>query len=214
MMAKKFTALICGYGVPKDIFTDLHYNAYLRQVVNELFDRYKTSGTIVLNGGRTDLFKPYRRTEAGEMARWFTRNAPRPWKIVAKPKSLTTVENLLNVSAEARTKNEMLSFCEYTRAPRIRRLIREIPKLRRAKVIAIDFDGSPRRYEPMRTRQSEKEFLQLELAALRDQKSLAHLRQFAKKKLAIMRQYSPEEAHRRLPQILEQLHAEYRSKQT
>ncbi len=213
-MAKTFTALICGYGVPKDLATDPNYQAYLHAVVNALFVRHgDDAGTIVLNGGATDLHPPHARTEAGEMKRWLvahktlmSRSAhQRPWKILAKARSLTMVENLLNFAPLVKGAADVLIFCEATRAPRVRRLAREIPALRQAKIIAIDFDTSPRRYNLEEITRQEKRFLALELPALADARALARLRSFAKEKLRLMRQYSPEEAHRRLPEILAML---------
>ncbi len=212
MKPRTFVALICGYGVPKDIFSDPNYQAYLHPVVNYLFSRYcDATGTIVMNGGATDIFKPYKRTEAGEMKKWLKekideigRSAQKVnWRILARPKALTTVENLLGFTR--RGSKNILIFCEATRAPRIRRLVREIPSLHRAKIIAIDFDTSPRRYDLKTIKKSERDFLRLELAAITDPHKLKRLRKFAQKKLRLMRQYSPEEAHRRLPEILEQL---------
>ena len=71
MKNELFIALICGYGIPKDIMTDRSYHAYLVAVTNWLYDRYRdTPGKIIMNGSPTDIIKPYRRTEANEIAKW------------------------------------------------------------------------------------------------------------------------------------------------
>jgi hypothetical protein len=103
-MPTPFSALVCGYGVPKDIATDPNYMAYLHAVVNRLFVNHRDDpGTIVVSGGATGLVKPYRQTEAGEMARWMGEKIGNlklgNWKLVADGKALTTVENLLNFAA-------------------------------------------------------------------------------------------------------------------
>ncbi|MBI3251272.1 MAG: hypothetical protein HYZ61_05505, partial [Candidatus Andersenbacteria bacterium] len=200
--------------------------AYLHAVVNYLFSRYRdVDGTIVMNGGATDIFKPYKRTEAEEIKKWifFTigksvhfSKVKKHWKFVVRPKSLTTVENLLNfaetidlstppTSRRSRSGNNTLIFCEATRSARIHRLVREIPRLKKAKIIAIDFDSSTRRYDLDTIKKNERDFLRLELAALQDPTRLMSLRNFAKEKLRIMRTFSPEEAHKRLPEILDNL---------
>lgn len=213
---KTFSALVCGYGVPKNILEDRSYHAYLTACFNRLFDLYQNNrGIIVLNGGPTDCYKPYQRTEAGEMAKWFrekktevekTTGKKLRWKIISRPKSLSSVENLLNFRPLAA--GEKIIFCEHTRAPRIKKLADKIFG-RRIKIIPIDFDASERRYTPIRTKASEQDFLRMELTAIGDPKAMAKLRAFMKKKLAIMRQYPAEEAHQRLPQILEKLHQEF-----
>lgn len=223
---KSFSALICGYGVPKNIDTDPNYQAYLHPVVNYLFRHHRnTNGTIVLNGGATDIFKPYKRTEAGEMKKWLQKKVDEirwpsqnvnngildGWQVLAKPKALTTVETLLNFAkTDMKGLSDILIFCEATRAARIRRLVREIPSLRSAETIPIDFDTSPRRYDLETIKKNERDFLQLELAALHNPTGLKSLRTFAQEKLRLMRQYTPEEAHRRLPEILKQLHSKFR----
>jgi hypothetical protein len=223
---KRFAALICGYGVPEDMATDPNYQAYLHPVVNFLFERYRDAeGKIIVNGGATDLFRPYRRTEAGEMKKWLSAQIDkmrRPevfinWGIVEKPRSLTTVENLLNFDEAIRAGSrdpaytaDLLIFCEATRAARIRRLVRGIPKLHHARVIPIDFDTSPRRYDLAAIKKNERDFLRLELAAIHDPTRLKSLRKMAQEKLRLMRRYTPEEAHRRLPEILNRLNQKYK----
>jgi len=192
--------------------SDPNYQAYLHPILNRLFDLYHgVSGTIVLSGGPTDLFPPYRRTEAGEMAKWlrWTRAARQEaWDVVLERHSLTTVENLLNFVPKISEARDILVFCEKTRARRIHCLIREIPALHQAKVVAIDFDVSPRRYDQAATKQRERTALQLELSAIKNPHALAHVRKLAKEKLRLMRQYPPEEAHRHLSEIYAKLNAE------
>lgn len=217
----KFITLICGYGVPEDILTDRSYHAYLTTCMNWLFDRCaKTSGAVVLNGGPTDIFKPYQRTEAGEMAKWIrrkqaeierTRGEKLPWKIVAKPKSLSSVENILNFKPLTDETSNVIVFCERTRTARIRRLVKLIFGSRRVTIVPIDFDGSPRRYQPIRTKQSERDFIRMETAAVHNRHALKLIRSFMKKKLTLMREHDPVTAHRLLPKIIEDLHEEFKN---
>jgi len=66
--------IVMGYGVPQDIMADGNYAVYLRNVFNHIYDeasRRKVEPIIIFSGGKTDLFKPYKRTEAGEMIKFF-----------------------------------------------------------------------------------------------------------------------------------------------
>jgi hypothetical protein len=76
----------------------------------------------------------------------------------------------------------------------------------------VDFDASARRYTPIRTKELEQNFLRMELAAIDNPIALKKIRAFMKEKLAIMRKYPAEQAHRRLPEILEKLHQEFKKK--
>jgi hypothetical protein len=214
MNSRRFAALVCGYGVPKNIFADPNYQAYLHLAVNWLFARYDGApGTIVPDGGPTDLFPPRKRTEGREMARWLRANEAvqkNRWRVRPRSKSLTTVENLMNfASVAAKTDGDVVVFCEATRAARARRFARAIPALRRARIVGIDFDVSPRRYATRRTRRREREVGRIEFQAITSPTALAFVRSAAKEKLRLLRQYPPEEAHRHLPEIMERLRMTY-----
>ena len=89
-----FAALIPGYGVPRDLFKDVNYRAYLSLCFNALFEKYQDArGTIVLSGGATDCFRPYRRTEAHEMRRWFQHQKALTEKIIKKELRWKLVED-------------------------------------------------------------------------------------------------------------------------
>lgn len=217
-MKQAFSALVCGYGIPVDILTDRSYHAYLVGVTNWLFEHYKdAAGRIVVDGGPTDIAPPFKRTEAGEMARWFTKRLADikawtgtilPWKVIPRSKSLSSVENLMNFKPLA--VGELIIFCEFTRVSRIRKLAKGVFGKRPIKVVPIDFNGSPLRYCPMRDKKEEAAFLRFELKAIHDPATFRILRRSMKEKLAIMRQYDREEAHRRLPEIFKKLQAKYR----
>jgi len=125
----KNTFIVNGYGVPKNIFKDDNYHFYLNMVFNRVWDVVHNSPQIpsqplrgeakqnpplkvrggeggvmlIFSGGPTDCFPPYKRTEAGEMKRYFltlmrrdkVRDVTKHWKIVLQQKALTTVENLV-----------------------------------------------------------------------------------------------------------------------
>jgi len=134
MKTRIFSALICGYGVPKNIFEDKGYHAYLTACFNHLFKNLRDKpGKIIVNGGPTDCYKPYRRTEAGEMAKWLKKKKTEvekltsqkiPWQIISRPKSLSSAEDLLNFKPLA--SGQKIIFCEHTRAPRIKKLAAKI----------------------------------------------------------------------------------------
>lgn len=67
--------LVFGYGVPKNILKDENYNFYLKIVFNKIYDlvvKNKIYKPITICcGGETDMFKPYKRTEADEMIKLF-----------------------------------------------------------------------------------------------------------------------------------------------
>lgn len=216
-MQKGFSALVCGYGVPEDILTDRSYHAYLVGVTNWLFDRYRdASGRIVLVGGPTDIVVPSDRTESGEMARWFKKRLTDleswtgyslRWKIIVRPRALSSVENLL--AFKPFVKDETVVFCETTRATRVRKLTRAVLGTRNVRVVPIDFDGSPRRYQPIRNGEQEAAFLKMELHAARDPGARRKLRAMMREKLARMRKLGPKKGHEQLPQILTELLAKY-----
>ncbi|KKT69973.1 MAG: hypothetical protein UW63_C0040G0009 [Candidatus Uhrbacteria bacterium GW2011_GWF2_44_350] len=136
MKEKVFSALVCGYGVPKNILNDKNYHTYLTQIFNFLFDRFaNTSGTVVLSGGATDCFPPFKRTEAREMKKWFDQKIrivqketgqKIPWAFILDNKALSTVENILYFKPLA--KNKIFIFAEKTRAERIKKISKKIFK--------------------------------------------------------------------------------------
>jgi len=70
--------LVFGYGIPKNILKDENYNFYLKIVFNRIYDitsKSKSKKTLIIcSGGKTDMFKPYKRTEADEMIRLLKKN--------------------------------------------------------------------------------------------------------------------------------------------
>jgi len=203
MKTKQFSALVPGYGIPKDIMADENYFSYLTQTYNFLFDRFEdTKGIIVLSGGATDCFPPFKRTEAREMKRWFLEKIKCveketkkkiPWKIILDNKALSTLENLVNFELFA--KGEIIIFAEKTRTDRIKKLTKIIFK-NQAKCVFFDFDGSFARYHKAAIQTREKNALVAHLAAVKDRDKIKDVRRAVQKRLSLMRKYGVEEGLR------------------
>ncbi len=197
--------LVLGYGVPADIFADDGYRAYLGYVFNQIYeDTRREPGCvrIVFCGGHTDMLPPYRRSEAGEMKRYFAhfmrrdcvRSATRDWMLLAESASLSTLENLLNAHRlleERRLGGHLFIFCEFTRRARVRRLARIV--FGAARIRPVDFSLSSNRYlgaDYLRVKERE--------AAAFDRWALASPENFRRyhanfvEKFAFLRSYGPD----------------------
>lgn len=191
MATPRLVVVINGYGVPEDFRTDCSYHAYLVQVVNWLWERHRTHAiTVVPCGGKTDMRRPYRRTEAGEMTRWLRPRivtlglAPR-WRVAPVATELTALENMLAAAKRYRA-DPIVYFCEWTRLKKMRALAKRILGAR-ATVIGIEFDGSPPRYDRDSRRALEREDLRYSLAALEDPAWRQMLRAAAEEKIRVLR---------------------------
>lgn len=155
--------LLFGYGVPKNILKDEQYNFYLKIAFNQIYDIVEKQDIkkplIICSGGKTDMFKPYKRSEGGEMVRLFKQLAKRPavktetkgWRIKAEAKSLSTLENMVNCKAMLQTagmrRGTVYIACEFTRKGRIQKVAKAVfGKRYKIQVIPIDFDISINRY--------------------------------------------------------------------
>jgi len=187
-----------GYGVPKNILTDENYNRYLNFCFNYIYDyvlRHKVAmPLIVFSGGATDLFKPYKRTEAGEMARLFKKLVSRPdvrketvnWAYQGI-NSLSAVEGLL-VSQKLVGSSDLVIFCEKTRETRMLYLAKKIFSAS-IKVEGVDFDSSSRRYLDLDViDKKERKDLEKELKIIKNPKLLLGYRQEKLKRLKTLRQ--------------------------
>lgn len=195
--------VIGGYGVPTDIMTDQNYQRYLGFCFNQIFDYSQSHPgllTVILTGGPTDLQPPYRRTEAGEMKRWFLlqlRTLPlierRRWHFIVLAKGLSALENILAVQQQLGKKIPTTIFCEYTRRWRLSRLAKAIFS-RPIVVTGVDFDLSPRRYIPGKDIiKKEQVELKRELSIRRDVQMLKMYRQEKTDRLAQLRQTTPKQ---------------------
>lgn len=208
--------LVFGYGIPKDIMKDENYAVYLRLVFNTIYDlmakkRFSERVTIIFSGGKTDLYKPFNRTEAEEMIKLFKQFSARPlvknitknWALLAEKRSLSTLENFLYckemlVQKKFKTKKIHI-FCEQTRTLRIKKLSKKIFEKYGVKVIPIDFDTSEHRYlDPAFLAQKEKTELKHSLWALKNHFNLEKHHKVFKEKLALLKKVKPEDRQKAL----------------
>lgn len=197
--------LVFGYGVPKNILKDENYNFYLKMVFNKIYDivikNHIYNPIIITCGGKTDMFKPYDRTEADEIIRFFkTFIRERPflnsvtenWKFISENKSLSTLENLLNsldiVQKRDIPEANFYIFCEQTRQKRIKVLAKQILDKYNFTVFPIDFDTSPNRYLPIEyLAEKENKELQHSLWALQSPENLSKHHKVFEEKFAYFR---------------------------
>lgn len=199
--------LVLGYGVPDDIFTDANYGTYLPIVLNAIWSDPAKNKIVLFAGGRTDVRPPYRRSEAGEMLKFFRRWARRrelrdtieSWQVASNPLSLSAPESLswfveyLNRVDFDRT----AVFCERTRRKRIESLTQELvgPEVfrdGRAVVMGIDFDTSANRYRPLEEiKEREQAELDLDTWALESPVNLHRHRQLREERLKFLRAAGP-----------------------
>jgi hypothetical protein len=198
--------LVFGYGVPKDILKDENYNFYLKMIFNKIYDIVTKNNIdnpiIITCGGKTDMFKPYDRTEADEMIRFFKafiqerpflESITKNWRFTPENKSLSTLENLLNsldiVHKRGIRKANFFIFCEQTRENRINTLAKKIlDKNYNFITIPIDFDTSPNRYLSMEyLSEKENKELQHSLWALESSENLRKHHKVFEEKFAYFR---------------------------
>ena len=201
--------LVFGYGIPKNILKDENYNFYLKTVFNRIYEITLKSKSkkvlIICSGGKTDMFKPYRRTEADEMIRLLKKISKRPflkkitrnWLFIPERKSLSTLENLLNcweiIRKQSIRKANLYIFCEQTREKRIKILAKKIlNKNYNFLVIPIDFDVSANRYLPIDfIAKKEKVELKYALWALQSPKNLKKYRKVFAERIEYLRKAGP-----------------------
>ena len=200
--------LINGYGIPKDILKDENYNFYLKIVFNRIFDilsqsKDKTAPVIIFSGGKTDMRKPYnKRSEAGEMIRFFKKLMTRPavkkftknWQIEKEDRAISTIENILFakeiiVKKKKISRANIFTFCETTRVERIEVFLKRLFLARyKVKAVGVDFDVSANRYlDPKIIQDKEKKETELALWALKDYDNFVRLHQLYEEKLSRLR---------------------------
>jgi hypothetical protein len=158
------TFLIFGYGIPKDILKDETYSRYLVPVFNHIYttvtEQHITDPLIITCGGKTEMKKPYTRSEAGEMIRFFKhlitthphlKPITKHWKWLAEGTSLSTLENILNskkmLDKRGLTQTHITIYCETTRAKRVQTVAKKVfGRGQPIRVVPIDFDLSEHRY--------------------------------------------------------------------
>lgn len=181
--------IVPGYGIPKNILSDEHYNSYLKTVFNQIFEASQNKeALIIFSGGNSDIFKPYHRTEAEEMRRLFMKLAQRSfvaqavkrWQIVIEKKALSSLENVLNSKQiflkKKITFSDVTLFCEWSRQEKMKVFMKKIFG-KNFVVKAIDFDISQNRYHTDLIRKKEAKDIEFSLWAL---KNPANLRRYKK----------------------------------
>ncbi|HLM84476.1 MAG TPA: hypothetical protein VK254_04710 [Candidatus Bathyarchaeia archaeon] len=198
--------LVFGYGMPKNILKDEKYNFYLKIVFNKIYDFATKNNAakpiIIFCGGNTDGFKPYQRTEADEMIRFFTaliterpmlKSLTKKWTLIPENKSLSTLENLIKsqkiITKRKIRKANLFIFCEQTRENRIKVLAKKIlDKNYKFRIEPIDFDVSQNRYlSPEYLAKKENTELKHSLWALQNPENLKKHHQMFKEKFEYFR---------------------------
>jgi len=189
--------VVFGYGVPKDILKDENYGRYLSAVFNRIYDLAAGEHALVIfTGGPTECRPPFKRTEAGEMAKLFkklvgrapVKAAAKKWKYVLEKKALSSVENSLYSRQYLKKICPVVFFCEHTRAKRDMIVAKKVFKGFKPAVVGIDFDMSSNRYIDKKfLRRKENKALKVDLAALKDKKFLKEYIDWNKRKLKFLR---------------------------
>ncbi len=202
--------IILGYGIPKDIFQDSEYESYLDAAFNGIFEYSRAHAgekiRIIFCGGKTDMIPPYKRSEAGEMKRYFEslgkreflKKQTKGWTLLTDAASLSTMENLQNAKRIIEGKKLSAArpgiFCEYARKGRIRKLADKIfGKDAKAEIIPIDFSISENRYLPGKyILEKEKNALRFDFWALESEDNFRAYHKNFSDKFKFLRSYGPE----------------------
>lgn len=199
------TYIICGYGIPADIFTDDNYRTYFSIVFNTIFSQSRGApARIICGGGETNCTPPYQGTEAEVMAEFFrsfmdresVREETIKWNVILEAKSVSSLENIL-FAKELLTKENDLSevtlFCEKTREARNRETVAMLLPESTTNVIGVDFDLSKNRYLPQeiiaKKEAAEREHTQW---ALQSPENLQKHHAFFVEKIRLLRQWQDE----------------------
>lgn len=194
--------LVLGYGIPKNILQDENYGLYLKFVFNNIYERCAATDSwdpvVIFSGGKTDMIKPYRRTEAQEMIRLFRTLSNRPalkprtkkWLLIPETKAFSTLDNFL-YTADILSKRKLSAapltiFGERTRQKRISEIAKKV--FSKVEIATIDFDQSANRFlDPVFLLKKETEALKLDLWGLQNPPQLKKHRELFKKKFAFLR---------------------------
>jgi len=194
--------VILGYGIPKDILRDEPSRRYLGLVFNSVYkislEKGDKKSIIVFTGGNSDIFKPFKRTEATEIKKLFLAFANRPfvknytknWCYKIEARSLSTLENIINVNEvvkKIKGPKRVYVFCEFTRAEKVKIFTRRIIK-NNFQIIPIDFDLSLNRYlSPDFIHKKESVDIKLGIKALRNKKFYSKYKDIFKERIEFLR---------------------------
>jgi hypothetical protein len=198
--------IVLGYGVPKDIFKDENYNLYLKLAFNNIFDivsKNNFSTKIIFCGGKTDCFKPFDRTEAEEMIKFFNylknrdyvEKQTKNWKLIPEKKSVSTLENLIfckDIIKNKDIKHSSINIIfEKSRKRRIKTLAQKIFKSE-IKLLPLDFNQSETRFIDQNfINKKEKTVLEYDLKSLKNEEYFNKAHKIYLEKLSILRNTEP-----------------------
>ncbi|MBU2565965.1 hypothetical protein KKG46_00195 [Patescibacteria group bacterium] len=195
------TFIILGYGIPKNFFKDDNYRFYLNMVFNKIWDISSLSNSkplIIATGGKTDCFKPYKRTEAQEIIKYlkilanrsFVKAKTKSWKFIPENKSLSSLENIIfckKLLEKIPDHGKINIFCEQTRVPRVTKIANKLLK-GSFKIIPMDFDVTSNRYhDPEFINKKEQTELKHIKWALQSPENLKKHHQVFKEKMDFLR---------------------------
>jgi len=139
-------AIIMGYGIPPNIFTDDNYQRYLRAALNKVIFPKKIT-RLILCGGHTNIHYP-EKTEAGEMMNLLQYLLPEtisqmPCDLIED--SITGWENMEGAASIVRehSTEKVYILCEKTRAAKVWLTAKfTLPAKTNRQVVGIDFDAT------------------------------------------------------------------------
>jgi len=200
--------LVLGYGIPKNIIKDENYNFYLKIIFNIIYDNVSrhniNNPLIIFSGGRTNLDKPYQKTESEEMMKLFLsllknrsylKKFTEKWQLITEKNALSTLENILNCKNIIINKKISAAninvFCEQTRNKKVKTLARRIfDNKYRIKIYPIDFDNSRNRYLGYEfIRQKETTELKHAFWALKNKSNLKKYHALHLRKISYLRKH-------------------------
>lgn len=197
------TFIICGYGIPSDIASDINYTTYLHTVFNQIFEQARNHPALIIPcGGPTACEEPFDRTEAHIIAQYLeslknrseTAEQTAQWDIVEENRSLSTLENLLfakEIVDQKEASGSVTIFCEKLRTKRVRTIGENV--FSTCTVQGIDFDISKNRYlAPEVIANKEQAAITESLWTLEDPARLSKHHELYEAKFAFFRQKQAE----------------------
>jgi hypothetical protein len=196
--------VICGYGIPADIWKDQNYLTYLHVVFNKMFELSAGEEAVIIpSGGPTQCIPPYKGTEAEAISSYLNEFLQRPelktrtsaWKVIPEKRSLSTIENFLfarEILDKGKLEGAITIFAEKTREERLKIFAEEIFGAS-AMVHAIDFDTSKNRYiNPAIIQKKEADALNEGLWTLKEPERIEMHHTLFEKKFAFLRKRESE----------------------
>lgn len=190
--------IVPGYGIPKDIFTNKTYAIYLKHVYDHVLinsTKYpKTKIIIIFSGGLTDILPPYKRTEAKEMYKYFTKTFGLNIKYIKyklEQRSLSSLENQIYskqiIDRIKSTNKNITIFGEKSRLARIRKTAKIIfPKI---SAVGITLPENKQVADKKLVNKKEKIVMEYSLWALKSEQNLKKFRRVFINKFRYLRKF-------------------------